>query len=217
MWAAGFVCPSGSSVLFFYNPPWSLGEHGRVKGAGYRREPEWWGPPEITLIECLLSVYPKGRAFFGEHNEILSTLRLKSLLACKQLSWPGKVWVYTSQCNVSESCLLSACCGLPCYLTVRLIPYTQPHHSHTLKNCSEFFWNKNYACKEFYFLRTWIFINLLIPAYREFCFQAVKNTYFTLQPHPLFLSTCNGSIRSLSIGDAVDCKFRPCISTVVLW
>lgn len=195
-----------ASVLFFCNPPWSPGEHGRVKGEDYTltREPEWWGPPEIMLIECLLSVYPTS---FGEHNEILSTLRLKSLLACKQLSWPGKLWVCTSQCNVSESCLLPTSCGLSCYLTVRLMPHTQPHHSHTLKNYSEFFWNKNYTCKEFYYLKTWAFINLLIPAYREFCFQAVKNISFTLESHPLFLSTSNGSIRNLSVGDAGDYEF----------
>lgn len=213
---AGFVHPSGSSVLFFYNPPCSLGQHGSVKGIGYTltREPEWWGPPEITLIERLLSVYPTS---FGEHNEILSTLRLKSHLACKQLSWPSKVWVYTSQCNVSESCLLSASCGLSGYLTVRLIPHTQPHHSHTLKNYSEIFWNKNHACKELCYLRIWIFINLFIPAHRGFCFQAVKNIYFTLESYPLFLSTSNGNIRNLSIGDAGYRKFRPCISTLVLW
>lgn len=135
----------------------------------------WWGPPEITLIEHLLSVCPTS---FGEHNEILSTLRLKSLLACKQLSWPGKVWVCASQCNVSESCLLSASCGLSCYLTVRLIPHTQPHHSHILKNYSEFFWNKNYNCEEFYYLKTWAFINLLIPGCSDFSFQTVKRYIF---------------------------------------
>lgn len=114
--------------------------------------------------------------------------------------------------SVSESCLLSASCGLSCYLTVRLMPHSQPHHSHILKNYSESFWNKNYTCKEFYYLRTWAFINLLISAYREFYFQAVKNTYFTLESYPLFLNTSNGNDRNLSIDDVWIVNLGPVFS-----
>lgn len=67
----------------------------------------------------------QSRPSFGEYSEILSTLRLKSLLACKQLSWHRKVWVYTSQWNISESCLLSASCGVFCYSTLELIFHIQ--------------------------------------------------------------------------------------------
>lgn len=55
----------------------------------------------------------------------------------------------------------------------------------------------------------------LLSAYRDFCFQVVKNIHFTLEFHPLFLSTSNGNVRSLFIGNTGDCKCRPRISTVV--
>lgn len=64
VWTARLFHPSGSSGLSFYNPPLSLGKHGRVEGADYTLtgEPEWWSPPELALIQRLLSVDPLGRA-----------------------------------------------------------------------------------------------------------------------------------------------------------
>lgn len=103
-------------------------------------------------VSLINSSHGQRRTYFGKYSEIHSTPGLKSLLACKQLSWPRKVLVYTSQSNASESCLLSASCGLFCHLTSEAPfshPATSPSYSAGLTaKLSWVFWSKSHAVKK---------------------------------------------------------------------